>query len=236
MKVCPTLAKKWRAGWRPAAALFDLDGTLVQTEHITKQTLEHMIGRWSSLDTVNINFAYAGRSWFDLANDVVTQTGLDMPLPDVAAKLANYYESIAIDQVMEVHGASHFVHSLRELEIPMAVVTASTRSFTDQAIDKLGLPTLIPPTRCVTDDDVQRSKPHPEGYLKAADLVGLQPRACTVFEDSVPGMRAAQAAGCQVIGVLAHATAPAALQRQAAGWIYDFASLSEIAVTTVSAS
>jgi beta-phosphoglucomutase len=72
-------------------------------------------------------------------------------------------------------------------------------------LDALGLRRHI--DLAITADDVRRGKPHPEVYLKAAEGLGVEPRACLVFEDAIVGVQAARAAGMRVIGVTTAHTA-----------------------------
>ena len=216
---------RWGAGWRPTAVMFDLDGTLIQTEHVTALTLDAFITRWSTPGTTHEPMPYAGRSWAALAEDVIARTQVTMSVQEVADQLAADYEELALADLREVDGASAFVRALASLNVPMAVVTASTRSFTDRALSTLKLDELLPRERRVTDDDVIRSKPDPEGYLKAAERLGVAPSQCAVFEDSLTGTTAAQAAGCEVFGVLEHATHPEELRALATAWIDNFRAL-----------
>jgi mannitol-1-/sugar-/sorbitol-6-phosphatase len=79
-----------------------------------------------------------------------------------------------------------------------AVVTSGSRLIATTRLHAVGLP--IPQT-LVTAEEVYLGKPHPEGYLKAATLLGLEPQDCLVIEDAPAGMQAAHAAGSRVICV-----------------------------------
>src|SRR5205814_9842911 len=75
----------------------------------------------------------------------------------------------------------------------------------ERVLDALGLRRHI--DLAITADDVRRGKPHPEVYLKAAAGLGVESRACLVFEDAIVGVQAARAAGMRVIGVTTAHTA-----------------------------
>ncbi|MDX2395230.1 HAD-IA family hydrolase [Streptomyces sp. DK15] len=86
---------------------------------------------------------------------------------------------------------------LHALTLPWAVVTSSRRGATRLRMERLGLP--VPRVR-VCAEDVRSGKPSPDGYLAAAEQLGVDPRHCVVVEDS-PGIQAGRAAGCTVFAV-----------------------------------
>ncbi|MGW6835820.1 HAD-IA family hydrolase [Streptomyces sp. NPDC054949] len=87
---------------------------------------------------------------------------------------------------------------LHALTMPWAVVTSSRREATRLRMERLGL--LVPRVR-VCAEDVQSGKPSPDGYLAAAEQLGVDPRRCMVVEDSPAGIQAGRAAGCTVYAV-----------------------------------
>jgi mannitol-1-/sugar-/sorbitol-6-phosphatase len=80
-----------------------------------------------------------------------------------------------------------------------AVVTSAPRLLAERRLSAAGFPL---PRVLVPIDEIERGKPDPEGYLKAAKLLGIEPLDCAVFEDTRPGIEAAQAAGMTAIGLL----------------------------------
>jgi beta-phosphoglucomutase-like phosphatase (HAD superfamily) len=86
----------------------------------------------------------------------------------------------------------------------MSMGTGASRDIALKNILKCGFEQYIP--HLVTADDVQKHKPHPDTFLKCAELMGLTPTECLVFEDAVPGFQAAQAAGMSYINVLEYFT------------------------------
>jgi HAD superfamily hydrolase (TIGR01509 family) len=96
-------------------------------------------------------------------------------------------------------GAIALLDAVAQLGLPMAIATSSG---TSDAVEKLQQAGLLGRFRTVIGaDQVQRPKPDPEVYLKAADFLGVDPRACLALEDSEYGVRAAHAAGMTVIQV-----------------------------------
>ena len=95
-------------------------------------------------------------------------------------------------------GAKSLLSQLHKAEIPLALVSASPRIIVDAA---LGHVQPIPFRMTISSDDVKETKPNPEGYLKAATLLGVDIANCLILEDSATGVKAAQASGAKVIAV-----------------------------------
>mgnify|MGYP003345054592 FL=1 len=95
-------------------------------------------------------------------------------------------------------GAKSLLAQLSEANIPLALVSASPRIIVDAALSHVQ-PT--PFSLTISSDDVKETKPNPEGYLKAASLLGVEIANCLILEDSATGVKAAQASGAKVIAV-----------------------------------
>ena len=95
-------------------------------------------------------------------------------------------------------GAKSLLGQLHEADIPLALVSASPRVIVDAALSHVQ-PTPFRIT--ISSDDVKVTKPDPEGYLKAASLLGVNIANCLILEDSATGVKAAQASGARVIAV-----------------------------------
>jgi len=173
------------------AILFDMDGTLLTSIAAVERA-------WT---------AWANRVGLP-PNDVVSymhgRTAVDTMrhfLPDIAdiATEARWLDDLEVEDlegVAEVSGAGAFLRSLPGNR--WAVVTSATRRLAIKRIEAAGLPA---PSILISANDILRGKPNPEGYLKAAHVLGVGPRKCVVFEDAQAGMKAGFAAGADVIQV-----------------------------------
>lgn len=121
-----------------------------------------------------------------------------MPELDADAEVRELveFEVRNVDEVLEIEGAHELLASLPP--DGWTVVTSGGRTLATGRLRHLGLPV---PERIVTADDVENGKPHPEPYLKGAEILDARPEACVVIEDAPSGVQAARAAGMRVVAV-----------------------------------
>ena len=125
-----------------------------------------------------------------------------------------------VDGVIPLPGALELLQALPQDR--WAIATSCTRRLAEVRIRAAGLPV---PKHMITSTDVQRGKPDPEPYLKAAKILGLAPADCIVMEDAPAGIRAGKAAGARVLALRTTAPDPE-LTQSGADWIVnDLASL-----------
>jgi sugar-phosphatase len=180
-----------------SAILFDLDGVLIDsTRSVDRQW--RAWAREKGIDEEKIMaIAHGVRSI-----DVIRATA---PHLDAAIEVEWLESQEAEDQsdVTVMPGAVELIRSIPEGG--WCVVTSGTRYLATARLRFGGLPV---PKVLVTADDVTNGKPHPEPYLKGAELLGFKPGECLVIEDAPAGIRSAQTAGMKVIGLAS--TYPAA--------------------------
>jgi sugar-phosphatase len=172
------------------AVLFDLDGVLVDSAEVVERTWR----RWAAehrLDPEEVVRTAHGRRTIETVRLLAPHAVAD---DEVAALAAS--ESTETNGVHEVPGARDLLESLPPAS--WAIVTSGIRPVAELRIRHTHLPT---PPVLVTADQIRHGKPHPEGYLTAADRLGVEPSRCVVVEDAPPGIEAARAAGMRVIAI-----------------------------------
>jgi len=175
-----------------AAALFDMDGTLVDSTSLVEALWERFCTeRGVDVETL-LAYSHGRRT-----PDIVARFLPDSSPADRAAVSAELEarELDVTDGIVEIPGAAAL---LTTLTVPWAVVTSAPRELAVRRMAAAGLPL---PEVLVPADDLERGKPHPEGYLSAAALLGVAPRTCVAFEDAEPGVRSALDAGARVVVV-----------------------------------
>lgn len=189
-----------RAGL-PAAVLWDMDGTLVDTEPYWIATeyamAEKYGGTWSqeqALSLVGNDLLSSGR---------VLKEAWDLPQSpaEVVEELLDGVVARVEESVPWQPGAPDLLAALRDAGVPCALVTMSYERFVAPILRHLPPETF---RVIVTGDKVEQGKPHPEPYLTAAASLGLEPQDCVAIEDSNTGAKSAEAAGCAVLVVENH--------------------------------
>jgi mannitol-1-/sugar-/sorbitol-6-phosphatase len=177
-----------------AAVLFDMDGTLVDSD----AAVERAWAKWAGAHDIEPGLALA------IAHGAMAQATVRRLLPDLdeagvtvsaASQLALQYDDLA--DVTAMAGAHDLLAVLSRLGLPWAVVTSADARL---AAARLGAAGIVPPV-LVTADDVADGKPHPEGYLAAAGRLGVEAARCLVVEDSPTGLAAGRAAGMRTAGL-----------------------------------
>ncbi|MEV6662899.1 HAD family hydrolase [Streptomyces nigra] len=175
------------------ALLLDMDGTLVNSDAV----VERIWRRWADrhgLDGDEVMKVVHGRQGHASMALLLPNRPVEQNHADNARMLAE--ETADMDGVVPVPGAPEFLASLRGL--PHALVTSADVALSTARMAAAGLP--LPDVR-VTAESVGASKPDPEGFLKGAAELGVDPADCIVFEDSGAGIQAGRAAGMRVVGI-----------------------------------
>ena len=175
--------------------LFDLDGTLIDTEPAAAKALTECFALWNlKVDASDAQYV-TGRTW-EMAFQFLFQK-YELPVPAPHAKrevLKRYREAVEANPIF-VPGAAEAVRALAGT-YRLGLVSGSFRAEIIWAIEKLGVRDLFEVV--LGAEDYPRSKPSPDGYLKAMDLLGSSGAECLVFEDSDAGIRSGRDAGAFV--------------------------------------
>ncbi|MEV5610440.1 HAD family hydrolase [Streptomyces sp. NPDC052225] len=181
------------------ALLLDMDGTLVNSDAV----VERIWRRWAvdhGFDPDEVMAVAHGRQGHATMAVLLPERSVEENYADNARMLAA--ETADMDGVVPVPGAPEFLDALISGGVPHALVTSADVPLSTGRMAAAGLP--YPAVR-VTAENVGASKPDPEGFLKGAAELGVDPADCVVFEDSGAGISAGRSAGMRVVGVGARA-------------------------------
>jgi HAD superfamily hydrolase (TIGR01509 family) len=183
------------------AVLWDMDGTLVDTEPYWIETEFELVekhgGTWSTEHALNL----VGNDLIDSGRYIREHAGIDVEPADIVEELLDGVVERVKERVPWRPGAVELLADLRAHGVRCALVTMSYRRFVAPILEALPEDTF---EVIVTGDAVSRGKPHPEPYQKAAAVLGVDPRHALAIEDSNTGARSAEAAGCTVLVVPNH--------------------------------
>ena len=183
------------------AVLFDMDGTLVDSEKLWEVALQVLYSRLGGELTPAVREATVGGSAESLMQIIYTDLGLDPDVDEMAAHsdwLHDYTADLFDGGLPWCDGARELLDTLAESAVPMALVTNTRRALTERALDSIGRHYFA---ASVCGDEVVRAKPAPDPYQRAAALLGFDPAQCLAIEDSVTGAASAEDAGCPVLVV-----------------------------------
>jgi HAD superfamily hydrolase (TIGR01509 family) len=185
----------------PRAFLFDLDGTLVDSERECAESIERVLARRGRrLKDEERDFVMV-HGWPETHARLAAAGGVDLSFEALKDAAAAERERMGEEKGLRVlPGAVAFVRRAAA-HGPCAIVSGSTRREIAWCIDRLGLAGVL--RGFVGAEDVERGKPAPDGYLAGAARLGVAPPACVAFEDSRFGIAAAKAAGMRVVALAA---------------------------------
>jgi HAD superfamily hydrolase (TIGR01509 family) len=195
----------------PAAVLFDMDGTLVDTERLWCAAVEQVASAIGRPLTEGDEPEVTGRPSAHIAAHLCRTFGPDAPdRKELAHRMDAAFTDLVSRGIVARPGALRLLDELAMANVPTAIVSASPRSVVGLVRQTLGHQRFV---LVVGAEDTEQSKPAPDPYLAAAAALGVDPKACVAVEDTPVGVAAAEAAGCAVVVVPSAVLVPAASGR-----------------------
>lgn len=180
------------------AVIFDLDGVLVDSEHVWDEVREELArergGRWHERAQADM-MGMSSTEWSRYMHEVI---GLSDPPEEINAEVVRRMQARYAEELPLVDGAVDAVRRLAAV-FRLGLASSSNRPLIDAVLTSAGLAELFEVT--VSSEEVQRGKPAPDVYLEAARRLGVAPKSCAAVEDSANGLRSARAAGMRVIAI-----------------------------------
>jgi HAD superfamily hydrolase (TIGR01509 family) len=180
------------------AVIFDLDGVLVDTEHVwddARKELARERGRPWPEDASRAMMGMSSPEWSRYMHKVI---GLPEPPEEISAEVVRRLQDIYRRELPLFDGAVSAVERLAK-PWPLGLASSSNRELIDLVLELAGLAEYFKAT--VSSEEVPRGKPAPDVYLEAARRLGVDPKRCAAVEDSENGIRSAKAAGMRVLAI-----------------------------------
>ena len=180
------------------AVLWDMDGTLIDSEPLwieeERRLMESLGIEWTDEDA---RYCLGG-PMVRVDEYMRQRSGQDFQPGALSSRLLEMVEARFSGPLPFAPGALELLEELERIGTPLALVSASPRNLIDQAMNSFGKDRF---NVIVSNNDVRKPKPDPEGYLLAAERLQVDIRRTLIIEDSIPGIGAAQASGAFVLGI-----------------------------------
>ena len=182
----------------PAAVLFDMDGTLIDSEHHWLSSEQELAASWGASWTSDDGEALIGVSLYQSTQLIKEKLGIDLTPGEISEILTDAVMQKLDAEIVWRPGVLELMADLKANGVKTALVTMSMRRMALSVAAKLPVGQF---DVVVAGDDVTHGKPHPEPYLLAAEQLGVDIKDCIALEDSVTGLTSAEASGAIAIGI-----------------------------------
>jgi len=182
------------------AVIFDMDGLLIDSEPYWAKADEVFLEGHSIPYTPQINLHIMGMGQREIIEYYKNEFGLTGDTQELITERKKLLYAFLLATVKLLDGVKEIVISLHKKNILLAIATTGhTREKAREILGKVGLESYF--SVIVSGDDVEKGKPAPDIYLKAAEFLQIEPGRCLVFEDAPNGVKAGKAAGMIVFGI-----------------------------------
>jgi HAD superfamily hydrolase (TIGR01509 family) len=182
----------------PAAVLWDMDGTLIDSEPYWLASESAFAAAHDSNWGHDDGLGVIGMSLYESSRLLKERVGSSLEPQQIIDQITDGVLSQLEVEIPWRPGARELLILLKENNIKTALVTGSMHRMAEKVADQIGFPAF---DVIVGGDDVSKGKPNPDSYLLAAQMLGVDPTDCVAFEDSLTGITAAEAAGTKAVGI-----------------------------------
>jgi HAD superfamily hydrolase (TIGR01509 family) len=181
------------------AVIFDLDGVLIDSEPLHAMADNQLLIESGIIAPDNYFDRFVGLSNWDMWTEIKRDYTIALSIEELMElQMPMKLKLLKEMDFKPVRGVTGLLEELKKRKVPMAIASSSPRQFIESVIQKIGINEYF--TIWISGEEVKHSKPEPDIFLKAADLLNVNPQACIVIEDSASGTVAAKRAGMKCIG------------------------------------
>ncbi len=182
------------------AVIFDMDGVLLDSEPLIREAAMRMFAEHGIKAQPEDFKPFVGTGEDRFIGGVAEKYGFALDLARDKARTYEIYADVVDGKIEPLNGAHEFIAKARAKGLKLAVASSADQIKMDINLKGIGIP---PETfdAIVSGSDVTKKKPNPEGFLKAAEKLGVSPETCLVVEDAINGVQAAKTAGMRCLAV-----------------------------------
>lgn len=185
------------------AIIFDMDGVLIDSPKYNWKSFNQLLAKYGvAIGKEEIKNRYLGRSLRDQIKMIREAHHIEeeIDIVDFSRKANVIQLRMMRSKVGPNKQVQRLMHEAKANDIKIAVATSSTKARAAKILKLIGVFDLL--NVLITADDIEKHKPYPDIYLKAADALEANPKDCIVFEDALDGIISARKAGMKVIGIV----------------------------------
>ncbi|MFV0421662.1 HAD family hydrolase [Oleidesulfovibrio sp.] len=183
----------------PDAVIFDMDGVLIDSEPMHNKIQAAMAMELGIKITTEESKRFTGMSTVSIWQQLCSKHSLSLRPEQLAAEQGKRYLDLALASAKPQEGILPLLDYFSESGVPLAVASSGKREIVEAVLNQLQITEYF--SAVVSSDDCARSKPWPDIFLRAAQLLNTLPADCLVIEDAANGVAAARAAGMRCIGL-----------------------------------
>ncbi len=180
-----------------SAFLFDMDGTLVDSEKLKGRALSETCELLGGSADIEVYKEVMGEAWINVANHFFKAAKISPDIDTFNAEFRTIYQNLLSEHLEPNKNVVSLLRQIKASGNKCGLVSSASQWMVTHAISQLNLSDYFDVIVC--KEDVTRHKPHPDSYLKAITELGLKPEEILIFEDSNAGLMAANNAHCDVI-------------------------------------
>ena len=181
------------------AVIFDMDGVLIDSEPLHYRTDTEMLAKLGISEGPDYLNRFVGTSNPEMWRAILDEHGIDREIDGILnAQLSLKLKLLKAEEWKPIDGIPELFRALRKYGVPIAVASSSSAIFIKEALKRIRLLDFV--DVYVSGESVEHGKPEPDVFLRAAEMIGAEPRDCVVVEDSRNGVLAAKRAGMRCVG------------------------------------
>lgn len=180
------------------AVIFDMDGVIVDSEPMHIAAEKQVLLKYGVKITTDELRTYTGTTAEFEFTDLVRKYKLDTTVEELFREKETILFKLLEEKTQPIEGVIQLIKSLKNHGFKLGIASSGHRKLVDYFLQKLKIERFFDSVVCA--EDISRSKPDPEIFLKSANALRVEPRECIVIEDSTLGVEAAKLAGTKCVG------------------------------------